>query len=201
MPSYGKVVDEMSVPDSSDPRAETAGPSQADQAIGDHLPWLRSVVWSRLRDPDAVDDVVQEVLLAYAKHRPQEFNGQLAPWLYRVAVRQCLLHRRRQGRWARRQEAARKQQIQRWQQDAQHQTPDPTRWLLAQENRQLVQQAIAKLPARDAQVLLFKYVHGWSYRQIAEHLGVSVSSVESRLHRARRQLRRLLAQSVAPEDL
>ncbi len=188
----------MTVPDSSAERPDSAGPENADRVLNDHLPWLRSVVWSRLRDPDAVDDVVQEVLLAYAKHRPEQLNGQLAPWLYRVAVRQCLLHRRRKGRWARRQEAARKRQIATWKQNQQERAPDPSGWLLAQENQQLVRRAMAQLPDRDAQMLLLKYAHGWSYRQIADHLGVSVSSVESRLHRARGRLRRLLARDAAP---
>ncbi len=191
----------MTVPDSSAPRADAASSTEADQAIRDHLPWLRSVVWARLRDPDAVDDVVQEVLLAYAKHRPQQLNGRLAPWLYRVAVRQCLLYRRRQGRWTRRQQEAQRRQIARWKQHQQHQTADPTGWLLAQENQQRVRQALAQLPDRDAQMLLLKYAHGWSYRQIADHLGVSLSCVESRLHRARGRLRRLLARSLTPEDL
>ncbi len=195
----GKQSSEMAVPEANPEGAEHPDCSGADRAIRDHLPWLRSVVWSRLRDPEAVDDVVQEVLLAYAKHRPEELNGQLAPWLYRVAIRQCLLHRRRQGRWSRRQQEAQRRQIARWEQ--QHrQSPDPVRWLVEQERQELVRQAVEQLPDRDAQVVLLKYGQGWSYQQIAEHLGVSVSSVESRLHRARRRLRRLLAGAVNPSD-
>ncbi|MCA9270883.1 MAG: sigma-70 region 4 domain-containing protein, partial [Planctomycetales bacterium] len=44
-----------------------------------------------------------------------------------------------------------------------------------------------------------KYVEDWSYRQIAERLGVSASAVEARLHRARGRLREQLAtMDVAP---
>jgi RNA polymerase sigma-70 factor (ECF subfamily) len=40
---------------------------------------------------------------------------------------------------------------------------------------------------------LLKYAQNWSYHEIAEHLGISHSAVESRLHRARRKLRNELA--------
>jgi len=41
--------------------------------------------------------------------------------------------------------------------------------------------------------LLLKYTENWSYRQLADHLGLSASAVEARLHRARQKLRRQLA--------
>ncbi len=164
---------------------------EPDGQVRDHLRWLRSVIWARLREPEAVEEVLQEVLLAYARHRPEQHNGQLAPWLYRVAVRQCLLYRRRQARWQRRQRQA---QVQRTRtQPQQERGLDPLQWLLAQERRQLVRQALEQLPPRDAQVLLMKYADGLSYQQIAARLGVSQASVESRLHRARAKMRKLLA--------
>jgi RNA polymerase sigma-70 factor (ECF subfamily) len=42
-------------------------------------------------------------------------------------------------------------------------------------------------------VLLYWY--GYSYEEIAETMGISVSAVKSRLHRARKQIARLIAQS------
>jgi RNA polymerase sigma-70 factor (ECF subfamily) len=57
----------------------------------------------------------------------------------------------------------------------------------------MVRQALDRLPRRDAEILLLKYTEDWSYRQVAEHLGLSTSAVEARLHRARRKMRRVLA--------
>jgi RNA polymerase sigma-70 factor (ECF subfamily) len=48
---------------------------------------------------------------------------------------------------------------------------------------------MARLPRRDADVLVLKYAEHWSYRQLAEHLGTTESAVEARLHRARARLR------------
>jgi len=70
----------------------------------------------------------------------------------------------------------------------------PLDWLLDDERKTMVRQALAKLPRRDAEVLLLKYSEDWSYRQMAEHLGMSTSAVEARLHRAREKLRRALHQ-------
>ena len=43
-------------------------------------------------------------------------------------------------------------------------------------------------------MLLLKYTENWSYRELALHLGVSLSAVESRLYRARERLRHELVQ-------
>ena len=53
--------------------------------------------------------------------------------------------------------------------------------------------ALERLSERDAEILLLKYTENWSYQQIADHLGVSHSAVESRLHRARKRMRAELA--------
>ena len=72
-------------------------------------------------------------------------------------------------------------------------TPEPLDWLIAAERRRLVRVALERLSGRDAEILLLKYSHNWSYHQIADHLGVSHSAVEARLHRARKRLRNELA--------
>ena len=68
-------------------------------------------------------------------------------------------------------------------------SPNPLDWLLLAERRQVVRDALERLATRDAEILLLKYSEGWSYHQIAAHLGVSHSAVETRLHRARNRLR------------
>jgi RNA polymerase sigma-70 factor (ECF subfamily) len=64
---------------------------------------------------------------------------------------------------------------------------------LAEERRKLVRAALARLPGRDAEILMLKYTENWSYHQIASHLGIGHSAVEARLHRARARMRAELA--------
>ena len=65
----------------------------------------------------------------------------------------------------------------------------PLLWLLRDERQQIVQAAIARLPPRDAELLILKYSEGFGAREIAERLGVAVATIETRLHRARGRLR------------
>ena len=143
----------------------------------------------RLQEPQAVDEVLQEVALA-AVHQaaPIADASKVAPWLYRLAVRQALLYRRKCGR-RRRLTDRYGEQLRGVEAGGRGEVLDPLGWLLAEERRALVRRALAVLPPRDAEILLLKYTENWNYHQIAAHLGVSHSAVEARLHRARRRLR------------
>lgn len=151
--------------------------------------WLRTVVVARSGDPGAVDEIVQEVALAAVRTEnvPAE-DERLAPWLYRVAVRQSLLHRRRIGRRRRLNNGFSRNGA-----TDESREPDPLDWLLRDERREQVRVAIDRLSHRDAEMLLLKYTEDWDYRRIAAHTGATVAAVESRLHRARARLRRELA--------
>jgi RNA polymerase sigma-70 factor (ECF subfamily) len=160
--------------------------------LAQHQRWLRTIVAARLGERDAVEDVLQEVSLAAVKQAaPIRDSAKVAPWLYRLAVRQCLLYRRRAGR--------QRKLVTRYgesfqPQERDNRTLDPLAWLLADERRRLVRQALGRLHHRDAEILLLKYTEDWSYHQIAEHLGISHAAVETRLHRARARLRSELAE-------
>lgn len=159
-------------------------------ALQEHNRWLRTVIYARVGELQAVDEVLQEVSLAAVRQRsPLADPTKVAPWLYRLAVTQSLLYRRRQGR--------RRKLTDRYAQrfcptEADHRQPDPLGWLLADERRKLVRDALDRLPQRDAEILLLKYTEDWSYREIADRLGASESAVETRLHRARQRLRKEL---------
>ena len=57
------------------------------------------------------------------------------------------------------------------------------------DEKKTARKAIKQMPKRDAEILLLKYTEDWSYKQLAEHLGISESAVEARLHRARQRFR------------
>lgn len=160
-------------------------------ALLEHDRWLRTVAYARLREAEAVDEVMQEVALAAVRQAaPLKDATKIAPWLYRLAIRQVLLYRRRRGR----QRKLTDRYAERFQPGSQDvREPEPLDWLLADERRTLVRQALARLRGQDAEILLLKYSEKWSYRQIAEHLDISHSAVETRLHRARKRMRSELA--------
>jgi RNA polymerase sigma-70 factor (ECF subfamily) len=158
--------------------------------LAEHDRWLRTVLFARLGERQAVDDVMQEVSLAAVEQKsPLADASKVAPWLYRLAVTQALLYRRRMGRRRKLTEGY-AQRVRPSESDSR--TVDPLDWLLAEERRKLVRVALERLPARDAEILLLKYGEDWDYHEIARHLGVSHSAVEARLHRARQRLRQEL---------
>ena len=168
-------------------------------ALQRHGRWLRRVILTRLGERQAVDEVMQEVsLAAVASPAPPRADGaQVGAWLYRVAVRQTLLYRRRSGRRRKLVDAfARRGTVA----SGGGEPADPLHWLMSAERVDLVRQAIARLPRRDADVLVLKYTEQWSYRDLAEHLGTTESAVEARLHRARQRLRQQLAKLRLDED-
>jgi RNA polymerase sigma factor (sigma-70 family) len=156
-------------------------------ALTEHDRWLRTVIRARLGEPQAVDEVMQEVSLAAVKQSsPLADASKVAPWLYRLAVTQSLLYRRKMGR--RRKLTDRYAERNR-PKEGDNRESDPLDWLLSQERRTKIREAMDRLPRKDTEILLLKYSEDWSYHQLAEHLGISHSAVESRLHRARGKLR------------
>lgn len=156
-----------------------------DAELRKHARWLRAVVFARVGEPQAVEEVMQEVALEAVRQKaPIHDPAKVAQWLYRLAVLQSLLYRRRQGR--------RRKLLERYRQSREISggaPGDPLEWLLRGERMRLVREALARLPARDAEVLLMKYAEDLSYDEIAERLGISFSAAQARLHRARNRLR------------
>lgn len=157
-----------------------------------HGRWLRTVALARVGDAAAADDVMQDVAMAAVEKGHQLRDPKsIAAWLYRLVVVSSLQFRRRQGR--------RRKLVERFVErsrpsESDARECDPLDWLLADERKRMVRQALTQLPGRDAEILLLKYSEDWSYGQMAEYLGLSNSAVEARLHRAREKLRRTLRQ-------
>ena len=143
---------------------------------------------ARLGERQAVDEVLQEVSLAAVGAKAAVDPARVAGWLYRLAIRKALLYRRSRGRHHKLVgQYAKKVR------DEGANAPDALGWLLLDERSALVREAMGKLPARDAEILLLKYTENWSCRDLANHLGQTEAAIESRLHRARGRLRDELA--------
>jgi len=181
------------------PRCAGTGSGAVDwpAELARHGQWLRTVVLARAGEPQAVDEVMQEVAVAVVRAAAGPADpAKLGPWLYRVAVRQALLYRRRLGRMRKTHD----RYVDRIRpSDTDGRTLDPLAWLIEDEQRRLIRTALGRLPRRDAEAILLKYIHGWTYTQVSEQLGISHSAIVSRVNRARERLRvELVALSVGP---
>ena len=172
--------------------AEPLPPADANPAIdwgrklSEHEAWVRRVILARTGEPQAVDEVWQQVALAAVEQRwPLIDPAKVAPWLHRLAVIAAARHCRQAGR--RRRATERLESLHSANGSAA--ASDPLALLMRRERTALTREAMARLAPRDAEILQLKYGERWSYRQIAKLLGLSEKAVDCRLLRARAQLR------------
>jgi RNA polymerase sigma factor (sigma-70 family) len=166
------------------------------RCLAAHQAWLRRVILARTGEPQAVDEVWQQVALAAVEQRwPLADAAKVAPWLHRLVVIAAARYCRQLGRSRRAMRGL----------TALHgsggsSASDPLALLMRRERMSLTRQALLRLAPREAEILLLKYGERWSYRQIAAHLGITEKAVDSRLMRARDQLRHELAALGIDED-
>ena len=159
-------------------------------ALADNEKWMRSTIARRVGEQSAVDEVFQDVALAATKQKsPLRDVTKVVAWLYRLVIVQSSLYRRMLGR--------KRKLIRRCEDKVETceidvNQYDPLEWLLLKERKGLVQKALVRLHQDERKILFLKYAEDKSYHEIAEELGVSVSAVQSKLHRARLKLKSLL---------
>jgi RNA polymerase sigma-70 factor (ECF subfamily) len=154
-----------------------------------HDAWLRRVLRGRIGNRHEVDDLMQEIALAVCRQKSlPEDPLRVAPWLYRLAVRQAINFHRRKGRKSNARPEANL--------EVSSGEDEPLDWLLSLESTNVMREAIAELGIRDREILMLKYTENWSYRQLAQHLGIKEKTVEYRLMKARQRLRALILSRV-----
>ena len=70
---------------------------------------------------------------------------------------------------------------------------DPLSLVLSQELSTKINEAIAKLPALQREVIVLREFHDLSYEEISEVVGTQLNVVKARIHRARQNLSKTLA--------
>lgn len=78
--------------------------------------------------------------------------------------------------------------------------PGPADRLQNTELAERLRQALAELPAQQAEVFCLRFVEGASYRQIARQMGVKTNAIGVLLHRGRTRLKALLEGVLVGED-
>jgi len=155
-----------------------------------------------LRDEEAARDAVQDAFLkAWSALGRFEGRSSFYTWLYRLVMNQCLDARRRDksGRQVEFEEGGALPRA-----AGEDAAPEPgvdgvafgpAAAVQRRQLRQGLAAAIASLPENARETLWLREVDGYSYAEIAKTLGIPKGTVMSRLHYARRQLRKRLVES------
>ncbi len=155
--------------------------------MGRHVKPSLAVARRILGNADDAEEVVQEAFLRVwgtaAGWRP-DGEARFSTWLYRIVVNLCL-DRRRRPPFAPLEEAGAPATDE----------PDGLEQAVRMRSRDVMAQALMQLPARQRAAIAVYYYEDVSVPEAARILDVSVSSLESLLVRARRTLKKTLAES------
>ncbi len=158
-----------------------------------HAP-VYSLVSGMVGDAADAADVTQEVFLkAFRGITGFRRGSSLKTWLYRIAIREALNHRRWWWRHVRQQTSIDAETdagliaV-----DLQDLSATPFEQLAAREIQAVVRQALQAVPEVFRSAVILRDLEGLSYEEVAEVLDVSVGTVKSRILRGRRALREIL---------
>jgi len=141
-------------------------------------PAVYRIAYRLLGSAADAEDVLQDVFVGLPEAlRAYDVRVSFEGWLRRVAARTALMRLRGQRR--RREEPL-------------EPLSEPAVSARDDVDRVALERAIAALPDTLRSVFVLKEIEGYAHADVAELLGISVGAAEVRLHRAKRELRRML---------
>ncbi|TET98071.1 MAG: RNA polymerase sigma factor [Anaerolineales bacterium] len=138
-------------------------------------------------DPDMASDLLQEVFLRLHRFAERiDPSRPLQPWLYRMTVNLSYTWIKRKSRWIRYLNEMAENII------MERRPASPHNIAERDESWRWVRQAILALPVQQRMVVVLYYINDLSLKEISEILEIPVGTVKSRLHYARRVLKKQL---------
>ncbi|MFH1336760.1 MAG: sigma-70 family RNA polymerase sigma factor [Candidatus Zixiibacteriota bacterium] len=146
-----------------------------------------------LRNKEEAEEAAQEVFLkVYLSTNSYQHKTKFSTWLFRIAVNYCINKLRE------------KRKLPSSQLDEDLPAPvesQPDR-LLEQENlNKSVREAMDSLPEQQRAAILLNQYGEFSYHEMAQMLDCSISAVESRLFRAKENLRKILTPYIKKDEI
>ena len=142
------------------------------------------------RNREVADDLAQEVFLkAYLALPKFRFKSEFGTWLYRISANHIKDYLRKKGK-------VREVSLDEVRELASN---DHEQAALAEEEKEtqarknLVREVVDSLPDKYRMIITLRDIQGLAYERISEILNLSPGTVDSRLFRARRMLRKKLA--------
>jgi len=152
-------------------------------------PRLSAVALGVTKDPDAVQDVLQNAFEKVLRHG-EKFRGQarVSTWLHRIVTNEALM-------WRRKQKRRRESPLEDRGETPRADLPVPRSPADLAEWRQQVDRlrdALHRLPLAEHEVLRCCVLEGRSYAEFSNQAGLHPAAVKSRAFRARRHLAEIL---------
>ena len=149
---------------------------------------IHAHAWRRTGDFHIAEDITQDTFLqVYQKLETLKDLTQFSRWLYAIVNRLCIAWYRKNSIHTESFEET---------DDTEIEIDAYSRYVAAEHvkttdivQRDVVQKLLTKLKESDRQVVTLHYFNEMTYSEISSYLGVSESTIKSRLHRARKRLK------------
>ncbi|MCY4402617.1 MAG: sigma-70 family RNA polymerase sigma factor, partial [Candidatus Poribacteria bacterium] len=145
--------------------------------------------WRRTGDYHIAEDITQDTFLqVYQKLGTLEDPTQFSRWLYPIVNRLCIAWFRKNRIRTESLEETDSSEIQ-TEAYSQYVALEHAK-TTAEVRRDLIKKMLAKLKQDDREIITLHYFRQMTYSEIGSHLGISESTIKSRLHRARQRLKK-----------
>lgn len=148
------------------------------------------LVFHLVRRREDVEDIVQEIFVkAYVSIRGYNFQSKFGTWLNRIAVNHCYdyLRRRKSNRISYFAEMSEERQ-----REIESESRSPQPGGLSSEDRlairDLAEKLLSRAPVEDRIILILKEIDDRSIEEISGIMGLKLSTIKVRLHRARKRM-------------
>jgi RNA polymerase sigma-70 factor (ECF subfamily) len=144
-----------------------------------------NLAYRMLGDPEEAEDAAQEIFVRlYRQLGRYDPERKFSTWTLAIATNYCIDQLRR-----RRMQFVPLENIIPW---ARARDAGPEGEALSRESRDEVQRLLKKLPEKYRAPLVLRYWEGLSCAEIAEILGVPEGTIKTQIHRARKQLGKMM---------
>jgi len=163
------------------------------QLVDQYQHMVFNTALSMIHNQEEAEDIAQEVFIQVYES-VQKFKGEskLSTWIYRITITKVLdwqRHKQRKKRFALITSLFGANN------EVEKDVPDFVHPGVLMENKErsaILFKALDKLPENQRVAFVLNKVEGQNYQHVADIMGVSVGAVESYMHRAKQNLRKLL---------
>lgn len=144
-----------------------------------------------VREPAEIEDLAQETFLkAFKRLESFQHQSSFYTWIYRIAINTVLDHLKRRGRSP----VQAVEDLEILPVETALRCPSPSSGLEKEEIARITQSVLEEMPEIFRTVLVLREFEELAYQDIADMLGISIGTVESRLFRARARFKDKLLQ-------
>lgn len=153
-----------------------------------------NICFGFVKNKEDAEDITQDVFFTVYKNiKDFKFESKISTWIYRIAVNRSLNHIRK----IKLSRIFNKISLKEESEDIEAEIPaaedsSADFKVITEEKKNIISKALNRLPSNQRVAFTLCNIEGFTYEEIAEIMGCSISAVESRIHRAKMNLQKKL---------